>query len=464
MDTTCSTRALKNAKFIRATATGVIPAEEPIEGFHSIVPFEVLNSFGRMSEADLAGFPQLLDAWRQLRQPRPALFGDPPFKGTLHFVQLTFFFTGGGSTTINRGDVATAIEYATLAAPVISAYCQQYGSNSLEVSPEIIQFGITVPRPVYNDDKVQEIVKDIMAQNHQLDADSTCIVLINPHGLTNTDADPSQNVLGYHGKADVPYCFINLSGPGPLTVADRGMRYAEALSHEIAEMTCDPDSSIFNDEVCDGCAGGCHNQWQNYFTDPAPSLANAYLRSAQSPPFLAYSYFTASVVQRKHADDCPAPQNACAYPPPMPVGRSTLLFYDRGAGTGEFYAIDGAAEIDIQYSHTDWNHNWTHIVPGNFTGGPHTDLLFYAADTGTGAFFQTDGAGGMTAVANHTDWNHDWTHIVPGNFTGGLHTDLLFYAADTGTGGFARSDGNGAVSSVNTYNNWRGSWAAILQI
>ena len=70
----------------------------------------------------------------------------------------------------------------------------------------------------------------------------------------------------------------------------------------------------------------------------------------------------------------------------------------------------------------------------------------------------------MTAVANHTDWNHDWTHIVPGNFTGGPHTDLLFYAADTGTGGFARSDGNGAVSSVNTYNNWRGSWAAILQI
>jgi hypothetical protein len=456
---------LKNAKFIRATATGVIPAEEPIEGFHSIVPFEVLNSFGRMSEADLTGFPQLLDAWRQLRQPRPALFGDPPFKGTLHFVQLTFFFTGGGSTTINRGDVATAIEYATLAAPVISAYCQQYGSNSLEVSPEIIQGGITLTRPVYNDDKVQEIVNDIMAQNHQLDADSTCIVLINPPGMTNTDGALSDGVGGYHDKANAPYCFVNVQGVGPLTVDDRAGVYADTLSHEIAEMTCDPDASIFNHEVCDACASNCHNDWQNYFIDPAPSLANSYLLSSKGiPPGLTYTYYIASVAQRKHADDCPAPQNACAYPPPMPVGRSTLLFYDRDAGTGEFYAIDGAAEIDIQYSHTDWNHDWTHIVPGNFTGGPHTDLLFYAADTGTGTFFQTDGAGGMSQVASHTDWNTDWTHIIPGNFTGGSYTDLLFYAADTGTGGFARSDGNGAVSSVNTYNNWRGSWAAILQI
>ena len=147
MDTTCSTRALKNAKFIRATATGVIPAEEPIEGFHSIVPFEVLNSFGRMSEADLTGFPQLLDAWRQLRQPRPALFGDPPFKGTLHFVQLTFFFTGGGSTTINRGDVPQQSNMrrwlprrsrhtASSTAPTASKYrLRSYRSESLSRAP-----------------------------------------------------------------------------------------------------------------------------------------------------------------------------------------------------------------------------------------------------------------------------------------------------------------------------------------
>jgi hypothetical protein len=470
MDKTCSTRALKNAKFIRAMPTSIIPTEEPIEGFHSIVPFDVLDRFGRMSEADLASFPELLDARRQLPsrpagQSHPALFGAPPFKGTLHFVQLTFFFTGGGSTTINREDVATAIEYATLAVRPISAYCQQYGSNSLKVSPEIIQFGIAATNPRYNDDGVQRIVNLIMAQNPQLDAGSTCIIIINPPGLTNTDADPAQGVLGYHDKADVPYCFINVSGAGPLTVADRAMRYVDALSHEIAEMTCDPDASIFNDEVCDACAGNCDNPWQNYFTDAAPALANAYLRSARAvPPSLTYTYFTASVAQRQHADDCPAPQNACAYPPPMPVGRSTLLFYDRGAGTGEFYAVDGPAEIDAQYTHTDWRKDWTHIIPGNFTGGPYTDLLFYAADTGTGDFWQTDGAGGMARIASHTDWNTNWTHIIPGNFTGGPYTDLLFYAADTGTGGFTRSDGAGAIAAIKTYNNWRQSWAAILEI
>ena len=69
----------------------------------------------------------------------------------------------------------------------------------------------------------------------------------------------------------------------------------------------------------------------------------------------------------------------------------------------------------------------------------------------------------MSQVASHTDWNTDWTHIIPGNFTGGPYTDLLFYAAGSGTGAFWRTDGAGGISSIKAYNNWRPSWAAIVQ-
>jgi len=413
----CSTRALKNAKFIRAVAPHIIPPEEPIEGFHSIVPLNVLRRFGRLSEVDLADFPELLEAWRKLPsrpegESHPALFGDPPFKGKLHFVQLTFSFTGGGSTTMDRADVATALEYATLAVQPISAYCAQYGSNSLEVSADILQHGTVLINRFYNDDRVQVMVNQIVTQN-QLDANSSCVVLLNPLGMINTDANLAEGVIGYHDKADAPYCFVNVQGTDSLTVADRSGQYVDALSHEIAEMVCDPDASIFNDEVCDACAGNCDNSWQNYFVNPAPSLANAYLQSAQGvPPSFTYSYFTASIASRQHADDCPAPQSACAYPPPIPVGRSELLFYDRSAGVGEFYAIDGPAEIAIQYSHVGWRTDWTHIIPGNFTDGAYTDLLFYAANTGIGEFWRSDGAGNISSIKLYNNWRPSWAGIL----------------------------------------------------
>src|SRR4051812_6637027 len=121
MSRICATRVLKNAKFIRAAAPHIIPPQEPLDGFRSLVPIDILRRFDRMPDRGLADRPELLTVKQTLRPRReaglrPRLFGDPPFKGILHFVQLAFFTEAdGGTITLPRSDLETAIEYATLA-------------------------------------------------------------------------------------------------------------------------------------------------------------------------------------------------------------------------------------------------------------------------------------------------------------------------------------------------------------
>jgi hypothetical protein len=45
MERICGTRILKNAKGIRKVAPHVIPASEPLEGFKSLVPLDILMRF-----------------------------------------------------------------------------------------------------------------------------------------------------------------------------------------------------------------------------------------------------------------------------------------------------------------------------------------------------------------------------------------------------------------------------------
>jgi hypothetical protein len=287
----CGTRILKNARAIQKVAPRIIPASEPLEGFSSLVPLDILKRFHRMSEVDLAGFPELQAARNELG-PQPAkrvLFGDPPFRGTLHFVRLAFFSEVSKSTiSVSYGDIQTAIRYATLAVQPIVAYTRAYNYNVLDVSPDVLDVEpITVTSGLYNDDVVKSVVNKVLQDNHShLGVGSPCIILLNPPGMVNTDADPA-HIFGYHDKADAPYCFVNVYGTG-LTVKDAQDLYADTLSHEIAEMACDPDASWDGTEVCDGCADNCQNDWRNFF-DPDPSPANAYVQSFKpSPPRSAF--------------------------------------------------------------------------------------------------------------------------------------------------------------------------------
>ena len=67
-DRKCATRALKNARHIRAVAPQVFPAVEPLDGFASVLPFDVLNRFHHMTDDELRRHPHLLEAALKLRQ------------------------------------------------------------------------------------------------------------------------------------------------------------------------------------------------------------------------------------------------------------------------------------------------------------------------------------------------------------------------------------------------------------
>ena len=48
----CVTRAIKNAKHIQRIASHIIPREEPLEGFSSIIPYEVLARIHATAKPD----------------------------------------------------------------------------------------------------------------------------------------------------------------------------------------------------------------------------------------------------------------------------------------------------------------------------------------------------------------------------------------------------------------------------
>jgi hypothetical protein len=110
-----------------------------------------------------------------------------------------------------------------------------------------------------------------------------------------------------------------------------------------------------------------------------------------------------------------------------------LCFYDRDKGQGEIYTCDDLGHIRRLRRYNNWRKTWHQIVPGNFDSNPSiTDLLFYDRSAGVGEFFALDGSGGMTLLRRYENWRKTWDLIVPGNFSAspgefgsGPYTDLL---------------------------------------
>jgi hypothetical protein len=147
-------------------------------------------------------------------------------------------------------------------------------------------------------------------------------------------------------------------------------------------------------------------------------------------------------------------------------GIDDLLFYERAAGFGEFYAYDiyNPGKINWLSTYDGWRPSWTHIIPGNFGGSGFTDLLFYERDTGYAEFHTTDGQGNPSVLRTHDYWRKSWTQIIPGNFGGSGFTDLLFYERAAGFGEFYTTDGAGGMSWLRTHDNWRPSWTQIVPL
>jgi hypothetical protein len=64
----CSTRALKNIKAIRSGHPRALPIVEPLKGYASGVPFDVLQRFHQMTDEELRPYPQLIESAHALRR------------------------------------------------------------------------------------------------------------------------------------------------------------------------------------------------------------------------------------------------------------------------------------------------------------------------------------------------------------------------------------------------------------
>ncbi len=310
MAQTCATRRIKNAKHLQREAPHLLPREEPAQGYTSRIPAAWLDVLHRaVRPKDLPPHPQLEAYLAKARLPRPKTTpSEPLFNGTLIFVQVTFT-TAKGTVAVSGVDLATAMNFAQLAVAPISRYASQYGPNGLTVAPKALPFAVRVDGGRYNDQTLQGWVNSLVAQYRM--PSNTCLVFLNPQGVVNTDADPSQGVGGYHSVANIPYCFVNVMGTG-LTVPDQDGLYALALSHEIAEMTVDPKADLVNPECCDGCGPNCQTAWIDYFDN-----RGAYIATDQAfPPSFVYAFLINAIVQPDAATQCPAPGSACNYAPP----------------------------------------------------------------------------------------------------------------------------------------------------
>jgi hypothetical protein len=232
----------------------------------------------------------------------------PLFQGTLVFVQMAFQ-TPSGTLSLGASDLNVAVSFSRQAVLPISRYASQYGPNGLTVSASLVPFAANLPAGSYNDQMLQGWVNTLVGQGG-LPA-NPCVVILNPPGAVNLDADPRKGVGGYHSLARVPYIFVDVMGRG-LIVQDSANVFALALSHEIAEMVVDPRADLSNPEVCDPCGPNCQTVWIDYFDD-----RGAYLGTTQSfPPPFGYAFLINGIVRPSAATMCPAPGTACNYAPP----------------------------------------------------------------------------------------------------------------------------------------------------
>jgi hypothetical protein len=331
------TRAMKNARFLGEQARLLLAAGTPVPDFLHRIPMRDLTRLHRVGDpASLVDDPQLQPLLRAITFPKVTTVpASPLFFGRMFFLQLRFTLRSHNSALVEVSlkDVGTAISYATLAAAPISYYCRQYGPNGIAVCSEILSFDATLPDTRYTDSDLRSWV-DAIALQKELSSND-CVVVLNPQGVVNRDADPAAGVFGYHHHANLPYIFVNLLGRG-LTVADREKFYAETLSHEMAEMVVDPLVNFANPEVCDPCAGNCQRADVGYFEESGEYVSSRGEGRPLPPPF-PYAFFISAIVSPAGARDCPSSNENCFYAPVTTLtgltvnnsGQATVLWLDQ---------------------------------------------------------------------------------------------------------------------------------------
>ena len=328
------TRRLKVLKYLRQTIPGNIPRSS-VQALEKL-PAHVLSTLHAGSDlSEVTKDPQLRK-WLAAN-PVPSAKASvqaPLFQGTLFFVQMTFNRPNLPPFTDVAADIQTAIAYATLAVGPIQRYASQYGPNSVQVSPNILPFTVTLKGNTFSDSDLQGWV-DTIVQNNKLT--NACVVILHDTAAANSpiNTDGTGSTSGYHSSTSHghPYCYCRAFGQN-LTVADKGQLYAGVLSHEIAEMTVDPIPNLGNPEVCDGCFGNCANFQFNLFDGNSTFIAGTNNPTTVSTPF---TFYIDGIIRPNAYDpntECAVTGSdltaVCVYPPPGVHGE--LLSYG-DAGT-----------------------------------------------------------------------------------------------------------------------------------
>jgi hypothetical protein len=432
MDSICATRILKNAKQIREIDPTIFAEKKANEGFASVIPLGILRQFHTMQPDQLVRSPALLAVKQQILaqaelSPHGIIFSDLSFKGTVYLVKVTFQ-TSNATISVSDTDIAVIQQYLALAAPPISQYAAQYGENRLQVASTILTLTVDVPSGKYDDDTLKNWLRSLFSLHKDLNPTSTCMIVLNPPGVVNSDGALSNGILGYHDEVGIllttsppfistasPYCFVNVTATS-LTMKDQRDAYATALSHEVAEMVVDPFVSHTNPEVCDGCGGNCGIPWRSYFS-AAPGGGFTYLRSDKGviPANIPYDFFTAAVAQKAHVDNCPVSNTGCSYAPSAKADIGELLFYEQPSGYGTLWSESKEGNISLQTVNA-WRQTWTQILPGAYTSKPagsRRDVLFYSASEGRGEFYQSGNTGDLHQIQVTTGWRTDWGSSFP---------------------------------------------------
>jgi len=135
---------------------------------------------------------------------------DPLFNGTLFLCshQFTIKSQNNAVKSVSAADMATAVNYATQAARPISKYAAQYGPNTISVSTRRAAFfGNTArPRSTMTHSSKAGSLDSIPKQpaQHLLHCHSQSA------GIDQYGWRSLARIGGYHGNANVPYCFVNL--------------------------------------------------------------------------------------------------------------------------------------------------------------------------------------------------------------------------------------------------------------
>ncbi len=311
----CISRKIKTIRHIEHIAGHLF--QDSKQGISGIIPDETLSQLHTIADPHtIIQNKELAILLEKNKLPSlKATVSDPLFNGTLYFVRITFN-TPSGAFSISNADIQTAVNYSKLAVKPISQYASQYGNNNVNVSNNIIQYSVNLSSTTFNNNDLRGWVNNIVSANN-LPTGSSCIVILNPVGITNTDADRSHGIGGFHGNTNTPFCFCNVYGQN-FTIGDNQNIYAQILSHEIAEMVVDPLANIVNPEVCDACAGNCTNLWLDYFDNN-----NNFIDGSQSiPPSFNYTFLINSVIKPasyNSSTECALPgsnlHDVCVYSP-----------------------------------------------------------------------------------------------------------------------------------------------------